>query len=157
MSETEKGYVSQKDWIPNAPPTNFNSQMLEASWVFIEHTHLPWRRRKREKQQLCLDLSPSFSLSLSTRCRRTHPPLERMRKHSSILGVGIIIIFRKYAHLPSRGRSGNGLQNLLKTELQHILLQEQQGLGFRDSFLGKSVKHVLVLQCQRVSIWCQIT
>jgi hypothetical protein len=49
------------------------------------------------------------------------------------------------------------LQNLLKTELQHILLQEQQGLGFRDSFLGKSVKHVLVLQCQRVSIWCQIT
>ncbi len=52
---------------------------------FIEHTNLPWRRRKREKQQQCLDLSPSLSLSLETRCRRTHPPFgknEETQQHT---------------------------------------------------------------------------
>jgi len=94
-----------------------------------------------EREAAALLGSLSLSLSLLKRVADVPAhPLERMRKHSSILGVGIIIIFRKYAHVPSRGRSGNGLQNLLETELQHILLQEQQGLGFRDSFLGKSVQ-----------------
>jgi hypothetical protein len=98
---------------------------------------------EREAAALLRSLSPpSLSLSLLKRVADVPAhPLERMTKHSSILGVGIIIIIsRKYAHVPSRGRSGNGLQNLLETELQHILLQEQQVSGFKDSFLGNSVQ-----------------
>ncbi len=112
------------------------------SQLGIYRTYKPSMEETEEREAAALLGSLSLSLSLSLLKRvadvPTHP-LERMRKHSSILGVGIII-FRKYAHVPSRGRSGNGLQNLLKTELQHILLQEQQGLGFRNSFLGKSVQ-----------------
>jgi hypothetical protein len=113
--------------------------MLEANWV-IYITYKPSMEETEEREAAALLGSLSLSLSLLKRVADvpTHP-LERMRKHSSIRGVGIIIIFRKYAHVQSRGRSGNGLRNLLKTELQHILLHEQQGLGFRDSFLGKSV------------------
>lgn len=98
--------------------------------------------RERSSSSASISLPPSLSLSLLKRVADVPAhPLERMRKHSSILGVGIIIIIsRKYAHVPSRGRSRNGLQNLLETELQHILLQEQQVLGFKDSFLGNSVQ-----------------
>jgi hypothetical protein len=111
---------------------------------------------EREAAALLGSLSLSLSLSLLKRVADVPAhPLERMRKHSSILGVGIIIIFRKYAHVPSRGRSGNGLQNLLETELQHILLQDQQGLGI--PFSVNLYKHVLVLHCQHVSTRRQIT
>lgn len=98
--------------------------------------------RERSSSSASISLPPPLSFSLLKRVADVPAhPLERMTKHSSILGVGIIItISRKYAHVPSRGRSGNGLQNLLETELQHILLQEQQVSGFKDSFLGNSVQ-----------------
>jgi hypothetical protein len=62
---------------------------------------------EREAAALLGSLSLSLSLLKRVADVPTHP-LERMRKHSSILGVGIITIFRKYEHVPSRGRSGNG-------------------------------------------------